>query len=89
MNLKDILITKPFENLNVEDKEKLDRNNPISWLKTICGFANARGGYLIIGAKDQTLDLEGLSDFKTIFNANVLGILHQFFNSFILAINTI
>lgn len=34
MNLKDILIIKPVEDLNVEYKEKLDLNNPISWLKT-------------------------------------------------------
>ena len=73
MNLKDILITKPFENLIVEYKEKLDRNNLISWLKTICGFANARGGCLIIGVKDQTLDLVGFNKAEAESERNLLN----------------
>ena len=38
MNLRDILITTPFKDLNVKYKEKLDRIYPLFWLKTIAGF---------------------------------------------------
>lgn len=45
------------ENLKVEYKARLDRNNPQNWIITVSGFSNAAGGTFYIGAEDKTLKL--------------------------------
>lgn len=61
MNLKDYL---GETNLYVK-KEKLERNKPKSWLKSVSAFANGRGGKLIFGVKEDNTIL-GLSDYQEV-----------------------
>ena len=44
-----------------EKKEKLERNKPKSWLKSVAAFANSRGGNLIFGIKEDNT-IVGLND---------------------------
>ena len=44
MHLEEITGSTTLENLEVECKARLDRNNPQSWIKTVGGFSNAAGG---------------------------------------------
>lgn len=61
MNLKDYL-----GETNIYDKkEKLERNKPKSWLKSVSAFANGRGGKLIFGVKEDNTIL-GLSDYQEV-----------------------
>ena len=39
MTLSDLLNERVIENDIIEVKQKLDRNDPESWLKTVIGFA--------------------------------------------------
>ncbi len=55
------------ENLEVECKARLDRNNPQSWIKTVGGFSNAAGGTFYIGAEDRTFKLIGFTSKDSIF----------------------
>lgn len=53
-----------YQNYNVEDennecKAKLDRDNSLGWLKTVCGFANNKGGSFFLGVEDKTNKLIG------------------------------
>lgn len=59
LNLKDYL----GETNLYDKKEKLERNKPKSWLKTVSAFANGRGGKLIFGVKEDNIIL-GLSDYQ-------------------------
>ena len=43
------------ENLEVEYKARLDRNNPQSWIKTVGGFSNAAGGTFYILLQESFL----------------------------------
>lgn len=36
-----------------DKKEKLERNKPKSWLKSVSGFANGKGGFLLFGINDN------------------------------------
>lgn len=36
-----------------DNKEKLERNKPKSWLKSVSAFANGKGGFLLIGINDN------------------------------------
>jgi predicted HTH transcriptional regulator len=59
MVLSDILKDFRGEDSHYEVKVRLNRKDPLSWLKTIDGFANGKGGTLIIGAADKTYELQG------------------------------
>ncbi len=37
----------------IEYKITLDKNNPLQWLKTLCGFANTLGGQIFVGYNDN------------------------------------
>lgn len=54
LNLKDYL----GETNLYDKKEKLERNKPKSWLKTVSAFANGRGGKLIFGVKEDNIILD-------------------------------
>lgn len=61
MNLKDYL----GETNLYDKKEKLERNKPKSWLKSVSAFANGRGGKLIFGVKEDNTIL-GLSKYQEV-----------------------
>ena len=61
MNLKDYL----GETNLYDKKEKLERNKPKSWLKSVSAFANGRAGKLIFGVKEDNTIL-GLSDYQEV-----------------------
>ena len=61
LNLKDYL----GETNLYDKKEKLERNKPKSWLKSVSAFANGRGGKLIFGVKEDNTIL-GLSDYQEV-----------------------
>ncbi|MFO3716818.1 ATP-binding protein [Anaerococcus sp. ENR1011] len=61
MDLKDYL----GETNLYDKKEKLERNKPKSWLKSVSAFANGRGGKLIFGVKEDNTIL-GLSDYQEV-----------------------
>lgn len=79
INIKDIenlvLIRKEQENNYLEYKEKIEPSDKFKkiFLKTISGFANAKGGYIIIGIKEDknTNLLEILGIEKTINHQKV------------------
>lgn len=53
MNLEEIMPDITMESGQTEFKERLNHNDTVSWLKTVAGFANAQGGDLYIGVKDD------------------------------------
>lgn len=59
MYLEEIVGEIKIENVHVECKSILNRNDIIGWLKTIAGFANAEGGDFYIGVEDKTNKLIG------------------------------
>ena len=59
MFLEEITDAVRIEDSEFECKGKLDRTNVIGWLKTVAGFANAKGGSLYIGVEDKTNKLIG------------------------------
>ncbi len=59
MKLEEIYSEYETENDSFECKVKLDRANVIGWLKTIDGFANNKGGTLLLGVEDKSNDLIG------------------------------
>ena len=59
MNLKDYL----GETNLYDKKEKLERNKPKSWLKSVSAFANGQDGKLIFGVKEDNTII-GLSDYQ-------------------------
>lgn len=81
LNIKDIenlvLIRKEQENNYLEYKERIEPNDKFKkkFLKTTSGFANAKGGYIIIGIKEDknTNLLEILGIEKTINHQKVEG----------------
>ena len=64
MTLSDLLKERVFENDIIEVKQKLDRNDPESWLKTVVGFANYKGGTFYIGAEDGNFKLIGFDSYS-------------------------
>ena len=46
-----------------DKKEKLERNKPKSWLKSVSAFANGRGGKLFFGVQEDNT-VVGLEDFQ-------------------------
>ncbi|OLR64167.1 helix-turn-helix domain-containing protein [Peptoniphilus porci] len=61
MNLKDYL----GETNLYDKKEKLERNKPKAWLKSVSAFANGRGGKLIFGVREDNTIL-GISDYQEV-----------------------
>lgn len=61
MYLEQLVETSTIEDLNMECKARLNRNDIVGWIKTVAGFANAEGGSLFIGVEDKTNKLIGLS----------------------------
>lgn len=59
MKLDEIYEQNETENSRFECKVKLDRNNALGWLKTVDGFANNKGGILLLGVEDKTNTLIG------------------------------
>lgn len=51
------------ETTSYDKKEKLEKNKPKSWLKSVSAFANGNGGALIFGISD-TDELIGLENYK-------------------------
>ena len=65
MYLQDVFPDLLAENVQLECKARLDQNNVLGWLKTVCGFANAKGGTFILGVEDKTYKLIGY-DFEAL-----------------------
>ncbi len=61
MLLMDIFNEFNVENGRFESKARLDRENVLGWLKTIAGFANAKGGCFVVGVEDKTNKLIGFA----------------------------
>lgn len=59
MFLEEIIESDIIENDKLECKAKLNRDDIVSWLKSIAGFANASGGEFFIGVEDKTNKLIG------------------------------
>lgn len=62
MNIIDLIPNFIIENQQFECDEQLDREEKIGWLKTIDGFANAKGGIFYLGVKDKSYDLIGYDE---------------------------
>ncbi len=60
MYLEELVDGIKLENEKTECKAKLNKEDVVSWLKTIAGFANAYGGDFYIGVEDKTNKLIGL-----------------------------
>lgn len=77
MYLEDIVETEKYESLKMETKARLDRIDIVGWLKTISGFANAKGGTMYIGVEDKTNKLIGFdreeADNERIFFTNQIN----------------
>ena len=61
MKLIDLFPNYYIENKEFDCKVRLNRNETISWLKTVNGFANAEGGVLFLGVEDKTFTLIGFN----------------------------
>ncbi len=61
MYLEELIGSIRLEDSEVECKARLDRNNPLSWVKTIGGFSNAAGGTIYIGVEDKSFKLIGFT----------------------------
>lgn len=59
MFLEEIINDIQLESNTLECKAKLNRDDIVGWLKTIAGFANAKGGVFYIGIEDKTNKLIG------------------------------
>jgi len=59
MYLEELIHEVKLESGSFECKVRLDQNDPVGWLKTVAGFANAFGGELYIGVEDKTNKLIG------------------------------
>ncbi len=76
MYLTDIIDVLGIEDLTTECKARLDRDDSVSWLKTIAGFANAKGGDFYIGVEDKSgklmgFDRKGADNERNYFNNQV------------------
>ena len=61
MLLEEIINVDEFETDVIECKRNLNKDDIVGWLKTIAGFANAKGGDLFIGVEDKTNKLIGFA----------------------------
>lgn len=53
MFLEEIMPDVSLESGQTEFKERLNHKDTVGWLKTVAGFANAEGGSLYVGVKDD------------------------------------
>ena len=61
MLLEELKGSDIFEDSETECKARLDRENIIGWLKSVVGFANAKGGIFYIGVEDKSHKLIGFT----------------------------
>lgn len=61
MFLEEITNSEHIENDRFECKSKLNKEDPLSFLKTIAGFSNNKGGTFYIGVEDKTNKLIGFN----------------------------
>ena len=61
MFLEEITNSEHIENDRFECKSKLNKEDPLSFLKTIAGFSNNKGGAFYIGVEDKTNKLIGFN----------------------------
>ena len=61
MLLEELKGSDIFEDSETECKARLDRENIIGWLKSVAGFANAKGGIFYIGVEDKSHKLIGFT----------------------------
>ena len=73
MQLEEVIKLTGLESLTNEYKEKLNRDEFIGWLKTIAGFANAKGGNFYIGIEDKTHKLIGFDRIQADNERNYLN----------------
>ncbi len=59
MFLEEIIENAELESDKLECKSKLNREDVVGWLKSIAGFANAKGGNFYIGVEDKSNKLIG------------------------------
>ena len=60
MLLEELIGSAPLEDEHA-CTPRLSREEPMVWLKTVAGFANAGGGTLYVGVEDMTHELVGLT----------------------------
>ena len=53
---------KSRESYTVEFKESFNKNSTAKYAKTMAAYANNRGGYIIIGVKDNPREIIGLKN---------------------------
>ncbi len=61
MFLEELTGSVRLEDHEIECKARLDRSNTLGWLKAVCGFSNAEGGILYVGAEDKSFKLIGFN----------------------------
>ena len=61
MYLEELTGSIKLENLEVECRACLDRQNPQGWIKTVGGFSNIPGGIFYIGVEDKTFKQIGFT----------------------------
>ena len=61
MYLEHLVEISTIEDIKMECKARLDRNNVMDWVKTIAGFANAEEGSFFVGVENKTNKLIGFS----------------------------
>lgn len=76
MYLEEIVKDVQLESDKFESKAILNREDVVSWLKSIAGFANAAGGDFYIGVEDKTnkligFDRKGADNERNYFNNQV------------------
>ena len=64
MTLTDIIPNLYVENNEFDCKSILNRDDSLSWLKTVAGFANSNGGAIYLGVEDKTFKLIGYDQKK-------------------------
>ena len=73
MYLEEIVNDVALENAVLECKARLNRQDIVSWLKTIAGFANSMGGHFYIGVEDKTNKLIGFDRIQADNERNFLN----------------
>lgn len=85
MYLKEIEPNFITEDINYECKGRLNNDKPLSWLKTICAFANSNGGILYVGVEDKSYKLIGFNSSE--LDKEKLFFYHEVTNHFSIILN--